>query len=234
MTKYNHRLNIQTAPILREVVFGVEDGMVSTLGAITGIAIGSQDYYMILLSGAVIIAVESISMGIGSYLANQSEQEANSRKLVEEKIELSEYPEEEKTELFRMFLRDGWSKNLSRQMIDEASRNKELMFKEMVYRELEISTGELTSPLKKGLYMFFSYILGGLVPLFAYIVVLPVALAMKVSMAVTLAGLFGLGAATTRYTKGSWWRTGLRLLVLGGVALFVGVWIGKIAILISK
>ena len=50
---------------LREVVFGVEDGMVSTLGALTGIAIGTQNHFAVVLSGFVIVAVESLSMGIG-------------------------------------------------------------------------------------------------------------------------------------------------------------------------
>ena len=52
MTKFNHQQNMKTPAILREVVFGVEDGMVSTLGAVSGIAIGTQDRFSVLLAGA--------------------------------------------------------------------------------------------------------------------------------------------------------------------------------------
>ncbi len=45
MTKYQHHRNTSIGSTIREIVFGMEDGMVSTLGAITGIAIGSQDHY---------------------------------------------------------------------------------------------------------------------------------------------------------------------------------------------
>ena len=227
MTKYNHGQNVHFGTILREVVFGMEDGMVSTLGAITGIAIGSQDHFIVLLAGMVIIAVESISMGIGSYLSNQSVKEVNARKLVEEKIELAEFPKEDKEELFQMFMSDGWPENLSRQMAEEASRNKELILKEMAYRELKIPVESSISPFKLGVSMFFSYIVGGAIPLIAYFV-LPIALAINVSILITLVGLFGLGAITTRYTKSSWLRSGLRVLLLGGIALLVGFWIGKL------
>ena len=85
MTKYNHQRNTSIGSKIREVVFGMEDGMVSTLGAITGIAIGSQDHYTVILSGTIIIAVESISMSIGSYISRRSEYEVNSRRIEEEK-----------------------------------------------------------------------------------------------------------------------------------------------------
>ena len=49
---------------IREIVFGVEDGMVSTLGALTGIAVGSRNHFFVILSGIVIVIVEAISMGV--------------------------------------------------------------------------------------------------------------------------------------------------------------------------
>ena len=80
-----HHKKSSVASVLSEVVFGVEDGMVSTLGSITGIAIGSGNHSTVLLAGIVIVSVESISMGIGSYLSNKSEEEMNERKIKEEK-----------------------------------------------------------------------------------------------------------------------------------------------------
>lgn len=57
---------------IREIVFGLEDALVSTLGAITGIAVGTQSQYVVILSGLVLIAAESMSMGAGSYLSSKS------------------------------------------------------------------------------------------------------------------------------------------------------------------
>lgn len=61
---------------IREIIFGLEDGLVSTLGVVTGIAEGTQDRFVILLSGIVLVAVESLSMAAGTYLSDKSEEEA--------------------------------------------------------------------------------------------------------------------------------------------------------------
>ena len=70
---YIHHKESGFVATIKETVFGVEDGMVSTLGALTGIAAATQDPGMVLLAGFVVIAVESISMGVGSYVSSKSE-----------------------------------------------------------------------------------------------------------------------------------------------------------------
>jgi len=61
---------------IREIVFGLEDSLVSTLGAITGIAFGSNSTYIVILSGLVLIVAESTSMAAGSYLSSKNAFEA--------------------------------------------------------------------------------------------------------------------------------------------------------------
>lgn len=61
---------------MREIIFGLEDSLVSTLGAITGIAVGAQSTYIVIMSGLVLIAAESTSMAAGSYLSSKSASEA--------------------------------------------------------------------------------------------------------------------------------------------------------------
>lgn len=228
MTKYQHSTNTSIGSTVREVVFGMEDGMVSTLGAVTGIAIGSQDHYMVVLSGVIIIAVESISMGIGSYLSNQSEYEVNQQRIEEEKEEIEHFPHQEKQELLQMFKRDGWPNDLAEKMAQAAADNPQLMLNEMVYRELLITDESSSIAIRNGLFMFFSYITGGLFALAAYFV-LPISTAMPVSVAVTLASLFALGVLTTKYSKITWWKAGGRVLLLGLVALAAGYFIGTFA-----
>lgn len=225
---YIHHQNSKIASSIREIVFGIEDGMVSTLGAVTGIAVGSQDHFTVVLAGMVIIAVESISMGIGSYISNLSESDILKRKLYEERQEINDFPHEEKQELVGIYIRDGWPKDLAVKMAEAASKDKKLMLHEMAHHELNISPNIKHHLWHNGIFMFFAYIAGGLIPLFAYFI-LPINIAMKISTVVTLLGLFILGAATTRYTKGSWQKMGLRVFVLGGIALLAGYLIGEFA-----
>ena len=70
---------------IREMVFGTQDGMVSTLGALTGIAIGSNNHFFVILSGFVVVAVEATSMGVGAYLSTKSVADIAKRRHEEEK-----------------------------------------------------------------------------------------------------------------------------------------------------
>lgn len=65
---------------IREIVFGMEDSLVSTLGAVTGIAVGTASTEIVLLSGIVLIFVEALSMTAGSYLSSKSAKEASRKK----------------------------------------------------------------------------------------------------------------------------------------------------------
>lgn len=82
-----HKWRREIAESMREIVFGLEDSFVSTLGTVTGIAAGAGSTYVVVLSGLVLIAVEAVSMSAGSYLSNKSAMEAELEVLAEEKVQ---------------------------------------------------------------------------------------------------------------------------------------------------
>lgn len=213
---------------VREVVFGLEDGMVSTLGALTGIAVGSGDAAAVILAGVAIIAVESVSMGIGSYISNESEEKISERMIAEEKEEIAEHPRYEKKEMYELFVADGWPPELATRMTEAAAADKGLMLREMAYRELKVSPERPPRPSVSGVAMFFAYMAGGVVPLAPYFFA-PLGGALLVSIPATLAGLFGLGVFVSRYTKEGWLKAGGHFLLFGGVALLVGFLVGTFA-----
>jgi len=222
-----HHQQSSLTEVLKEVVFGMEDGMVSTLGSITGIAIGSGNHFTIILAGVVIIAVESISMGIGSYLSSRSQEELEERKIQEEAHEIANYPQHEKKELLEMYLNEGWPENLAKQMTEVASQNPSIILKEMAVRELKIVPKQKSVSLKGGIYMFIAYVIGGAIPLFSYFI-LPIKSAIPLSIIITLIGLVALGMGTTKFTKQPLFRSGMRMMIMGGIALAVGLTAGLI------
>ncbi|MDP2656633.1 MAG: VIT1/CCC1 transporter family protein [bacterium] len=221
-------MNPRISSQVREVVFGMEDGMVSTMGAITGIAVATGNPFVVLVSGFVIISVESISMGVGSYLSNKSEKDVNLKKIDEEKSELIKYPEAEKEELYVMYCQNGWSKEVARTMADEASQKPDLLLSEMTYHELKIVSDNLGKPFENAIFMGVSYVLGGGLPLLPYLL-FPVPLALGISIPLTMAGIFLLGSVTTRFTGRKWWKAGFEMFVLAGIAAGVGYGVGRIA-----
>lgn len=224
---YIHHQDSRILPMIREVVFGMEDGMVSTLGALTGIATATNDHFTIVLSGLVVIAVESISMGVGSYLSNKSEKDVNHRKITEEKEELKEFPEEERHELRDIYIKDGWPAQFALEMATIASKNKKLFLQEMIVHELNIPNGHSHTSLRNGIFMFFSYLIGGAIPLVPYLL-MPIGFSIPVSISITLVGLFLLGVGTTKFTKRIWWKAGLEMFGLASVAALVGYGVGQL------
>jgi len=215
-------------PFVREIVFGVEDGMISTLGVLVGIAVGTNNHFVIILSGFVIIVVESISMGVGSYLSAKSVREIVERKLEEEKMELTEYPEQERKELIEMYVKDGWPPNLADEMASVASKNKALFIKEMTYRELHVYPEKPEKSARSGIFMFFSYVIGGAIPLLPYFIV-PISSAIIFSVIITAIGLFFLGCATTKFTKRFWAKAGFEMFFVAGAAALIGYIVGTSA-----
>ncbi|MFH0950855.1 MAG: VIT1/CCC1 transporter family protein [bacterium] len=211
---------------LRDIIFGLEDGMVSTLGALTGIAIGSQNRDMIVLAGLVIIAVESVSMGIGSFMSSRSVIAIDKRRLSEEAKEVKYETKKEVQELNRMYIAEGWPKTLAKQMSQAAGKNSQILLKEMAVRELYLVPEKKESAWRNGLFMFFSYVIGGLIPVLVYWF-FPIQLAITLSIILTLIALFILGVATSYFTKLGWWRSGWEMLLLAGLAAIIGYLVGS-------
>lgn len=57
---------------LRSAVFGIEDALVSTTGAVVGLTAGVSDKKLVLLAALVVVAVEAVSMGVGQFLSEET------------------------------------------------------------------------------------------------------------------------------------------------------------------
>lgn len=73
-------MRVVTPFLIRNFVFGVEDGLVSTAGLLTGIATAAVPRPTILLTGITLIFVEAFSMAVGSFLSEQSVEDFRMRK----------------------------------------------------------------------------------------------------------------------------------------------------------
>ena len=212
---------------LREAVFGTQDGLISTLGALTGIAAGTRDRHAVVVAGFVIVVVESLSMAAGSYLSSKSQREYLERLLREEEEEIARNPEGERKELWEMYRARGYADEeieiISRRLLS----NPRLLLEDMAHKELGISQETLEEPAGNALIMGTTYVMGGLVPVLPYLL-LPVAVAMPISITSTLTALFLFGGLKGRIVKQVWWRSGLEMLSVAGVAALAGFFIGRL------
>ncbi len=213
---------------LRDAVFGTQDGLISTVGALTGIAAGTNSGEAVAIAGLVIIAVESLSMASGSYLSSKSNREYLERLLREEEEEIERDPEKERQEIWQMYRARGWTEQEIEIIANRLLSDKQLLLEDMAHKELGIIPGEMENPLGNAMVMGVCYGLGGIVPVLPYLL-LPIAQAMRVSLLGSLVVLFLFGGLKGRIVKQSWWRSGLEMLLVAGAAAFVGFFIGRLA-----
>lgn len=212
---------------LREVVFGLEDGIVSTLGAITGIAAATRDFDIVVLSAFVIIFVESLSMAAGTYLSNKSESEVEERMLAEERYEIEHFPEKERKELEEFYTERGFSPDEVQILVSRVIQDPDLWLEEMAFKELGVIPGREMNPVRDALVMGVSYIIGGLVAVSMYFV-FPVNTAIYVAVAFSVVVLFGIGFAKGQLVHTNRVKSGLEMMVVSLSAAAVGYIVGQI------
>lgn len=210
---------------LRDGVFGTQDGLISTLGALTGIAVGTQDGQVVVLAGLVIIVVESLSMAAGSYLSSKSQREYLERLLREEHEAILKDPKGERKELRQMYRARGYAEREIALIEKRLFSNKLLLLEDMAHKELGICPQTLDEPVGNAIVMGIAYVLGGAVPVLPYLL-FPIPVAMPVSLAAAAAALFAVGGVKGRLVHRSWWKSGVEMLTVAGLAALVGFAIG--------
>lgn len=213
---------------LRDAVFGTQDGLISTLGALTGIAAGTHSERAVVIAGFVIVAVESLSMAAGSYLSSKSQTAYLRRLLREEEDEIAKDPEGERREIWEMYRLRGYTDQEIEIVAKRLLSDPRLLLEDMAHKELGICPATMEEPLGNAVVMGVSYVIGGSVPVVPYLV-LPIAAAMPLSIGATLLALFLFGGLKGRIVKQRWWRSGLEMLGIAGVAALAGLLIGRAA-----
>jgi len=212
---------------LRDVIFGLQDGLVSTSGALVGIAVGTQSSPIVALSGLVIVTVESLSMSAGSFLSAKSQREYLESLLKEEEEAIANNPEGERREIWQMYRARGFKDNEIKMLEKRLFSDKKLLLEDMAHKELGICPNGFEKPFGNAIAMGTAYVVGGLVPVAPYLF-LPLQTAVLTSVLATVGALFIIGGLKGKLVRMSWWKSGLEMLYiagLGGLAGFaIGAW----------
>ena len=210
---------------LREVVFGAQDGILSTLALVTSVAVAVDQTSIVLVAGLAGGLAGMISMATGAYLGSKAEQDVRQAEIAREAAELETKPAEELAELTVIFQREGRSYDEARHLADDISQDKNLWLSTLVEKELGISPDETASPVKDALAMGGSFVLAAFVPIVPHMV-LNGWTAIAVSVAAALSGLFVLGVGKGRLVQKSAILQGLEILAIGAVSAAIGYGLG--------
>ena len=212
---------------LREVVFGVQDGLLSTVALVTSLAVAVESQTTVLVAGLAGALPGMISMATGALLGSRAEQDVQRAEIEREAQELAANPAEELAELVVLFQREGMTYPEARQMADEIAQDPDLWLKTLVEKELGISPEPTTNPAKDALAMGLAFITGAAVPLLPHFF-LTGGQAIAVSVGATLTGLFALGIFKGRLVKRSPLLQGLEILSIGTLSAGTGYALGEL------
>lgn len=82
------------------------------------------------------------------------------------------------------------------------------------------------SPSKQAIVTFFSFVIVGFIPIFPYVVKFENPFAVSVELMIV--ALFIIGSLRGKFTKKSWIRTGIEMLLIGGLAALVAYLTGDL------
>ena len=213
---------------IRDVMFGMNDGLVSTIGFLAGATGALMDTRVVLLAGIASVVAGALAMGIGAYLASKSQRDFFESEKARERREIEEVPEVERNEIRDIFTKLGFQKDEVEMIVHRVTSDKDLWIRFMMREELGILEESFDHPVTIGLLMSVSFLVGGVVPLLPYLVMENVLVALKVAVAVSLVALFVIGVGKTVLTKQPWLKSGIEVMLLGSLAAGVGFVIGKI------
>jgi predicted membrane protein (TIGR00267 family) len=212
---------------VRDMIFGANDGLVSTLAFVAGVVGAITDPYLVLLSGIAELFAGTISMGFGSYQSSKSELEVLERDDQKNTIGVRKVRTEEIEELIHRYQAEGFKRNEAEALVKRIIAEKEMPLSSSALEAIGLAPEERGNPVKAGVLCGVSFGLAAIVPIFPFAIgALNCVNALAVSTGATLATLFGVGAMKTIFSRKNWVRSGLEMMVIGASAAAITYLIG--------
>lgn len=203
---------------VRDVVIGMSDGLTVPFALAAGLTGAISSSHIIVTAGFAEIAAGSIAMGLGGYLAARSDAEHYASERVREEEEVVTKPEAEAQEVQEIFESYGLTREEGASVVEALRRRPTSWVDFMMRFELGLEKPEPGRALRSALTIALSYVVGGMIPLSAYLVMADAHRALTVSIVVTLLCLGIFGAVKGRFTGVSMLRSGSQTMLIGGLA----------------
>lgn len=214
------------AGIIREAIFGINDGLVATVGLVSGESLSHQPHSSIVIAGLSAVGAAMVSMAVGSYVATSSQNDFTRKQMADEESEITDHPDQEKREVRRLLRQIGVPRKelpaVARNVV--ASRPRWLRF--MLREELGIHEDKMEPPVRNAIVMGIAVLIGSAPPMLPYLFSLSVLGARYWSWGLSLATALVIGATKGRLTGSSLIRSALSFAVLAGLSAAVGAMIG--------
>jgi VIT1/CCC1 family predicted Fe2+/Mn2+ transporter/rubrerythrin len=215
---------------IRAAIFGMNDGLLSNLSLILGVAGAGAgaglDQHAVMVAGFAGLLGGSFSMAVGEYTSVASQRDLLKRQVELEKREIEEAPEEEAAELALIFKQKGLSTEQASRVAAELLKNPAQAADTLVREELGLDPDDLGSPWGAAWSSFVMFAVGAAVPLSPFLLTSGTA-AVVTATALSFGVLGGVGAFVGFLSGTGVWRSAARMVGLGVLAAGVTYAVGR-------
>jgi VIT1/CCC1 family predicted Fe2+/Mn2+ transporter len=217
---FSHRIGL-----LRAMVLGANDGIISTACLILGVAAADATGHAILVAGTAGLVAGAASMAIGEYVSVSSQRDSEQADIKKEIWELENTPERELAELTGIYQAKGLSHKLAREVAEELTAHDALSTH--LAEELGISRHNLARPLQAAVSSAAAFSIGAGIPLLASSLAND-ASRIWVTIVVVFVALLGLGGSSAAFGGAHPAKPVLRIVLGGGAAMAFTMAIGSL------
>jgi VIT1/CCC1 family predicted Fe2+/Mn2+ transporter len=217
---FSHRIGL-----LRAMVLGANDGIISTACLILGVAAADAERGTSITAGIAALVAGAASMAIGEYVSVSSQRDSEQADIAKEMWELEHTPEHELDELTAIYKGKGLTQELARAVAVQLT--KEDALKVHMAEELGISQLTLARPVQASVSSALSFSVGAAIPLIA-VSVASATQRITTTVLVALLTLIALGIASSKAGGAHPLRPTLRVLVGGAIAMAFTMAVGNL------
>lgn len=206
---------------LRDVILGGQDGLVNALGIILGFSAVSSDTRVLIVTVIAASIAESISMGAVAYTSALAQKDYYNSEREKESREIDKVPEMEKEEVRRIYEEKGLKGHALEEIVETITSDKKVWLDVMMAEERHIEPIDTKKILKSSVIVTIATAIGHFIPILPFFFVAHLQ-GIIIAIIVSAIALFAVGAYQAVSLVGSWWKSGLRMLLIGLGAALIG------------
>jgi vacuolar iron transporter family protein len=219
------RHSVHRIGLLRAMVLGANDGIISTACLILGVAAADATRSSILTAGMAGLVAGAVSMALGEYVSVSSQSDAERADIAKEKWELETMPDHELDELTAIYASKGLPQALAREVAEELTKHDALAIH--LAEELGITDTTAARPLQAAAGSAGAFTIGAAVPLVTAALASSSARITSTLVVVT-AALATLGWAGARFGQADTGKPTVRVVIGGLAAMGITMAVGKL------
>jgi vacuolar iron transporter family protein len=178
---------------LREIVFGVQDGVLTTAGVLAGLSGAVSGRSQVILAALASTAAGALSMGAGAYLGTRAETEVIRSELRRTRAELESQPYVLQESLLDALAQEGLSREAGYRVVKLLSTAPRALYSTAEEKIYGLANASFGNPVLDGLLMGAAFLVGALVPLMPFIFISSERPGLIAGIATTALVLFAVG-----------------------------------------